>query len=104
MRRSLVLSNSVTNTVLNHAMKYIYKSVFNNHHCIYIEKKKCEKENLNISHMLVLVLYKVLKEVKSTQKQPDCKNNGAALKSLGEKSGEIKCGGQEMAAMMLMLT
>ena len=27
---------------LNHAVKYIYKSVFNNHHCIYIEKKKCE--------------------------------------------------------------
>ena len=29
--------------------------------------------------------------------------NGAALKSLGEKSCEIKGGGQEMAAMMLML-
>ena len=29
--------------------------------------------------------------------------NGAALKSLGEKSCEIKDGGQEMAAMMLML-
>ena len=29
--------------------------------------------------------------------------NGAALKSLGEKSCEINGGGQEMAAMMLML-
>ena len=29
--------------------------------------------------------------------------NGAALKSLGEKSCEIKGGSQEMAAMMLML-
>jgi len=35
----------------------------------------------------------------STQKQPSC---GAALKSLGEKSWEIKGGGQEMAAMMLI--
>ena len=30
--------------------------------------------------------------------------NGAALKSQGEKSCEIKGDGQEMAAMMLMLT
>ena len=29
--------------------------------------------------------------------------NGVALKSLGEKSCEIKGGGQEMAAMMLTL-
>ena len=29
--------------------------------------------------------------------------NGVALKSLSEKSCEIKGGGQEMAAMMLML-
>ena len=29
--------------------------------------------------------------------------NGAALKSLGEKSSEIKGGGQELAAMMLIL-
>ena len=39
----------------------------------------------------------------STQKQPSCEKMGAALKSLGEKSCEIKGGGQEMAAMMLML-
>ena len=32
-----------------------------------------------------------------------CNKIGAALKSLGEKSCEIKGGGQQMAAMMLML-
>jgi len=35
------------------------------------------------------------KEVKSMQKQSTCKN-GAVLKSLDEKSSEIKVGGQEM--------
>ena len=45
---------------------------------------------------------KIQKEVKSTQKQPSCKKN-AALKSLSEKSCEIKGGGQEIAAVMLML-
>ena len=38
----------------------------------------------------------------SAQKQPSCEK-GIALKSLGEKSCEIKGGGQQMAAMMLML-
>ena len=47
--------------------------------------------------------YKVQKEVKSTQKQPSCEKNGAALKSLDEKSCKIKDGGQKMVAMMLML-
>ena len=41
--------------------------------------------------------------IKSTKKQPSCKKKSAALKNLGEKSCEIKGGGQEMAAMMLML-
>ena len=44
----------------------------------------------------------ITKEVISTQKQPSCEK-GAALKSLGEKSCEIKGGSQQMAAMMLML-
>ena len=39
----------------------------------------------------------------TTQQQPSCEKNGAALKSLGEKSCEIKGGSQEKAAMMLML-
>ena len=44
------------------------------------------------------------KEVKSTQKKnSQVVKNGAALKSLGEKGCEIKGGGQEIAAMMLML-
>ena len=46
--------------------------------------------------------YKVQKEVKSTQNSQAVKN-GAALKSLDEKTCEIKGGGKEMAAMMLML-
>ena len=46
---------------------------------------------------------KIQKEVKSTQKQPSCKKKSAALKSLGEKSCEIKGGSQEMDVMMLML-
>ena len=50
---------------------------------------------------MLLGPYKVQKEVKSTPKQPSCEKNGAAL-SLGEKSCEIKGGGQEMAAMMLI--
>ena len=37
---------------------------------------------------------------KSTQKQPSCEN-GATLKSLGEKGFEVKGGSQQMAAMML---
>ena len=44
--------------------------------------------------------------MKFTQKQPSCaklSKNGAALKCLGEKSCEINGGGQEMAAMMLLL-
>ena len=49
------------------------------------------------------LVLKMQKEVKSIQKQPSCKKNSAALKSLGEKSCKIKGGGQEMAAMMLML-
>ena len=36
-------NNITTNIEVNHAMQFIYKSVFNNHyHCVYIEKKKCE--------------------------------------------------------------
>ena len=68
----------------------------------------CVKTNLKVSHRLVLGPYKVQKEVKSTQKKSK-KNtaklgkSGTALKSLGEKSCEIKGGGQEMAAIMLML-
>jgi len=31
-----------------------------------------------------------IKEVKSTQKQPNCKKNGAALKGLGKKVGKSK--------------
>ena len=58
--------------------------------------------NLKVSHRLVLRPYKVQKGVKSTQNSQAVKN-GAALKSLGEKTCEIKGGGQEMAAMMLML-
>ena len=57
----------------------------------------------NKPQSLVLGPYKVQKGVKSTQKQPSCEKNGAALKNLGEKSCEFKGGGQEMAAMMLML-
>ena len=56
----------------------------------------------NKPQSLVLGLYKVQKDVKSTQKSQAMKN-GAALNSLGEKSCEIKGGGQEMAAMMLIL-
>ena len=46
--------------------------------------------------------YKVQNEVKFTQNSQAVKN-GVALKILGEKSCEIKGGGLEMAAMMLML-
>ena len=42
------------------------------------------------------------KEVISAQKSQAVKNS-VALKSLGEKGFEIKGGGQQMAAMMLML-
>ena len=38
----------------------------------------------------------------TVQKQPSCEK-GATLKSLGEKSCEIKGGGQQMATLMLML-
>ena len=48
-------------------------------------------------------LYCVPVEIKSTQKQPSCEKMVRPLKSLGEKSCEIKGGGQKMAAMMLML-
>jgi len=41
--------------------------------------------------------------VKSAQKQPSCEKVIRPLKSQGEKSGEIKGGSQEMAAMVLML-
>ena len=46
--------------------------------------------------------YNVHKEVKSTQKQPSFEEM-VRLKSLGEKSYEIKDGGQEIVAMVLML-
>ena len=36
------------------------------------------------------------------QKQPNCMKGVQPLKSLGEKSCEIKGGGHEMAAMMLI--
>ena len=61
------------------------------------------KNKPQVSHRLVLGPYKVQNGVKPTQKQPSCKKNGAALKCLGEKSCEIQGGGQEMAAMMLIL-
>ena len=32
----------LSNIELNYAMQYIYKSVFDNHHCVCIEKKKRE--------------------------------------------------------------
>ena len=38
-----------------------------------------------------------------TKKNSQAVKKGAVLKSLGEKSCEIKGGSQEMAAMMLML-
>jgi len=41
--------------------------------------------------------------VKSSQKHPGCKKCGTAFKSLDEKSCEIKGGGHEMAAIMLIL-
>ena len=40
---------------------------------------------------------------RSTQKQSNCEKGVALLKNLGEKSCKIKGGGQQMAAMMLML-
>ena len=40
------------NIELNHAMKYIYKSAFNNHHCIYIEKKKCTQKQPSCEKMV----------------------------------------------------
>ena len=48
-------------------------------------------------------IFKLQKEVKSTQKQPNCIERVQPLKSLSEKSCEIKCGGHEMAVMMLMI-
>ena len=53
-------------------------------------------------HRLVLGPYKVQKEVKSMQKQPGCEKMLQPSKSW-VKICEIKGGGQEMAAMMLML-
>ena len=57
------------------------------------------------------VLCWILRNVRNEEKTKKLKlhknsqavKNGAALKSLGEKSCEIKGGSQEMAAMMLML-
>ena len=59
------------NIEVNHVIQYIYKFVFNNHHCVCIEKKKYVCKIIPKSQ-LVLVSYKVQKEVKFTQKQPNC--------------------------------
>ena len=67
-----LFANLVTNIELNHIMQYIYKCVFDNHHCVCIEKKKGEYKQTPVSHRLVLGPYKIQKEVKSTQKQPSC--------------------------------
>ena len=42
LKKMCTLLEYHNNIELNHAMQYIYKSVFNNHHCVCIEKKKCE--------------------------------------------------------------
>ena len=48
-------------------------------------------------------IFKLQKEVKYMQKQPNCIERVQPLKSLSEKSYKIKSGGHEMAAMMLMI-
>ena len=62
-----LFANVVTNIELNHIMQYIYKCVFDNHHCVCIEKKKCGYKQTPVSNRLVLGPYKIQKEVKSTQ-------------------------------------
>ena len=57
-----------------------------------------QKEIINLKTLVLKI-----QEAKSTQKQQSCKKKSAAFKSLGEKSCEIKGGGHEMAAMMLMI-
>ena len=51
----------------------------------------------------VLEYYKKNYENSLSTQNSQFVKNGVALKSLGEKSYEIKGGSQEMAAMMLML-
>ena len=57
---------------------------------------------IKINYRLTLELT-ITKRSDIHTKQPSCKK-GAALKSLGEESCEIKGGSQQMAAMMLILT
>ena len=86
---------------LNHALKYIYKSSIIIIVSTY-KRRNVSKTNLKVSHRLVFGPYKVQKEVKSTQNSHAVKK-WCSLKILGEKSCEIKGGGQEMAAMILIL-